>query len=234
MGLFLSLTGVIGKTRQEVANSLAKYATTVGGGLENEALAIEDDHCCVMEEANGNTTIFNPYAYLEWDRSSAFISRDLNAPVFAFHIHDGDLWMYEFFLNGETVDQFNPLPDYWDEGVTAEEIESWRGSAATIAKYCHSVEEADIANYLVRWASEHETQKAYADDAYMREDWQLLDFMRKLRLPYPLDEHGNPRGQTYKLWTADLPLKSTPEPADMEEEPISSGRRSKKSWWKLW
>lgn len=42
MGLFLSLTGVIGKTQQEVANSLARYATNVGGGLEKEVLAMEN------------------------------------------------------------------------------------------------------------------------------------------------------------------------------------------------
>src|SRR6266496_6193495 len=104
MGMFLSLTSIIGKTQNEVVNSLSNYTKSVGGGLEKEALSIDNDNCCVIEEANGNTTIFNPYAYIEWDKSSEFISKDLNAPVFSFNIHDGDLWMYVLFVNGDTVD----------------------------------------------------------------------------------------------------------------------------------
>ncbi len=76
MGMFLSLTSVIGKTQIEVENSLANYARSTGGGLEKAALSIENDNCCVIKEANNNTTIFNPYAYVEWDQSSEFISRD--------------------------------------------------------------------------------------------------------------------------------------------------------------
>ena len=71
MGMFLSLTSVLGKTQNEVVTSLKKYAESAGGGLEKENLSIENDNCCVIEEANGNTTIFNPYAYLEWDKSSS-------------------------------------------------------------------------------------------------------------------------------------------------------------------
>ncbi len=39
-----------------------------------------------MNGNNNNTTIFYPYAYLEWDKSSEFISGELNAPVFSFHV----------------------------------------------------------------------------------------------------------------------------------------------------
>ena len=74
MGMFLSLTSIIGKTKDEVVKSLTNYAKSVGGGLEKENLSIDNDNCCVIEEAHGNTTVFNPYAYLEWDKSSEFIS----------------------------------------------------------------------------------------------------------------------------------------------------------------
>jgi len=60
---------------------------------------------------------------LEWDESSAFLSRELQAPVFSFHIHDGDLWMYILHVNGLAVDQFNPVPDYWDDQISSEEID---------------------------------------------------------------------------------------------------------------
>ncbi len=116
MGMFLSMSGVIGKTKNEVKLSLAKYAGSVGGTFLKENLSIRDSNCCVIEEANGNTTILYPDDFLEWDNSSKFISKDLNAPVFSFHIHDGDLWMYILFVDGINVDQFNPIPDY---GTTA-------------------------------------------------------------------------------------------------------------------
>lgn len=232
MGMFLSLTSVAGKTQNEVVASLSDYAKSMGGGLEKENISIDNDNCCVIKEANGNTTIFNPYAYLEWEKSSAFISGELSAPVFSFHIHDGDLWMYTLFVNGNAVDQFNPIPDYWDENVGEEKIESWKGNAETISNIFTNVKQADIERYLVRWDVEaEENKKAYADDEFTNEDWQLLDFMKRLQLPYPLDSNGNPNGDVYKLWTNDLKLKYL-VPNIPGATPATY--KDKKPWWKFW
>jgi hypothetical protein len=234
MGMFLSMTSVVGKTKDEVANSLNSYAKSVDGGIKKENLSIDDNNCCVIDEANGNTTIFNPYAYLEWDRPSAFISKNLEAPVFSFHIHDGDLWTYTLFVKGEIADQFIPIPDYWDENISEEEIQSWKGNAATIASYISSIKPADIERYLVRWDLDaEENEKAYADDEFAQEDWQLLDFMRKLGLPYPLNDDGTPKGETYILWTKELPLKlQSSQPA--KKTPTSNDDKTNKPWWKFW
>ena len=234
MGMFLSMTSVIGRTKDAVISSLTNYAKSAGGGLEKENLSIDNNNCCVIEEANGNTTIFNPYAYLEWDKSSEFVSRELNAPVFSFHIHDGDLWMYVLFVNGEIVDQFNPIPDYWDENISEEEIQSWKGNAATIVKYVSTVTPADIERYLVRWDLDaDESKKAYADDEFVQEDWQLLDFMKRLGLPYPLNDDGAPKSDTFKLWTKELPVKQQ-SPQTAREQFASSASKSNKPWWKFW
>ena len=234
MGMFLSMTSVVGKSKDEVVRSLTNYANSVGGGLEKADLSIDNDNCCVISEANGNTTIFNPYAYLEWDRSSEFISKNLNAPVYSFHIHDGSLWMYILYVNGETVDRFNPIPDYWDENVSKEEIQSWKGDVATVAKYAKSVKQADIQKYLVRWDLEaEETEKAYSNDEFEQEDWQLLDFMKKLGFPYPLDDDGEPAGETFKLWTKELPLNAQASKVD-NSTTGSGNNNSKKTWWKFW
>jgi len=231
MGLFLSLTSVIGKTEEEVANSLAKYASAAGGGLSIEGLPVDNDNCFVIEQANGNTTILNSSAYLDWDSSSAFISKDLTAPVFSFHIHDGDLWMYILYVDGKQLDQFNPVPDYWDEDMSDEDIVSWKGNAAIVAKYAGPVQPSAIANYLKRWDLDaEEIGKAYPDDEYDNEDWQLLDFMRKLGLPYPLYDDGMPSGHTYKVWTKELPIKQMPTPAGRASAPA----KNKKPWWKFW
>jgi hypothetical protein len=234
MGTFLSMSSVIGKSKDEVIHSLTKYAQSVEGGMEKASLSPDNENCCVIAEANGNTTILHPDDFLEWDRSSEFISRDLSAAVFSFHIHDGDLWMYTLFANGETVDQFNPIPDYWEEDPGEDELRKWRGSAATVQQYISSVKLADIEKYLVRWDPEaEEGKKAYPDDEFEQEDWQLLDFMKKLGLPYPLNEDGTPKGEIYRLWTQDLPLQPY-NALSSKEMQISGGRPSEKPWWKFW
>jgi hypothetical protein len=231
MGMFLSMTSVVGKSKSELVDSLSKYAAANGGGLAEEELSIENDNCCVLEEAYGNTTIFNPYAFLQWDESSEFLSRDLNAPVFSFHIHDGDLWMYSLYVNGELVDQFNPIPDYWTEDISDQERLSWRGNAEIVAKYLITVEQADIEKYLVNWDLDaEESIKAYDTDEYVQEDWQLLDFMKKSKLPYPLDDNGNPKAQTYKLWTKQLPIRQLAIPTP--KTPLAP--TPKKPRWKFW
>lgn len=219
--MFLALSGVIGKSQKEVEQSLANYATQAGGGLQKENLSSDHKNFCVIQETNGNTTVVYPDHYLEWDKSSAFLSKELNAPVFSLHIHDGDLWMYVLYVNGHIIDQFNPIPEYWDDSISQEEIDSWKGNASLIAQHIPNVTPQSIQNYLIRWEIDMDGQKAYEDDQYMNEDWQLLDFMRKVGLPYPLDGHGNPLGTVYNLWT-----KEIKQPAVQQTPP--------KKWWKFW
>ncbi|MEJ1241053.1 hypothetical protein WBG78_23095 [Chryseolinea sp. T2] len=236
MGMFLSLSGVIGRTQDEVRDSLARYAASVDGGLQEAELTTDDKNCCVIQESNHNTTVLYPFDYIEWDRSSEFLSKELNAPVFSFHIHDGDLWMYVLYLNGQVLDQFNPIPDYWDDGVSESEIQSWKGSASVVAKHI-GLPPAEIEHYLIRWdLNAEESQKAYDDDEFANEDWQLLDFLRKCRLPYPLDDDRNAKGRIYKIWTKELTLspeintRSGQVKTISQEKPINQA----KPWWKFW
>ena len=233
MGMFLALSGVIGKTHKEVLASLTNYANSVNGGLQQEDnINSDNDNCCIVEEADGNTTIVYPDGYLEWDDSSAFISGELNAVVFSMHIHDGDFWMYKLYSNGQIVDQFNPIPDYWEDNIGDAEIESWRGNAATVAKHVSYINPIDIAYYLVRWdLDEEEPSKAYPTDVYSKEDWQLVDFMDKLKLPYPLDDNGDSKGLTYKLWTKQLKLA---DEAKSTGSVSAKAADSNKPWWKFW
>lgn len=231
MGTFLSLSGVVGRTQDQVRNSLTRYTSNVNGGLQEANLTTSDTNCCVIEESNSNTTIFYPFGYLEWDQSSEFISRDLNAPVFSFHIHDGDLWMYVLYVNGQIVDQFNPIPDYWDNNMSQAEIQSWKGDALVVAKYLGLVP-SKIDKYLTRWDLDAEgNQKAYNDDEFANEDWQLLDFMKRCGLPYPIDDAGNAKGQIYKLWTKKLSLSTTSSVTSKGQAEVFE---HSKPWWKFW
>jgi hypothetical protein len=230
MGNFLALSSIIGKTKNEVVNSLTNYANSVRGGLQQEStINSETDNCCIIDEENGNVSILYPNGYVEWDDSSSYISKELNATVFSFHIHDGDLWMYILYNNGQVVDQFNPVPDYWDENISNEEIESWKGNANILAQYSININKADIEKYLVRWDLESENlEKAYPTDEFEQGEWQLIDFMNKLKLPYPLDDNGNPTGLTFKLWTKQLKLETVHTKSRKTET------KREKPWWKFW
>ena len=228
MGNFLALSAVIGRTKNEVVDSLTNYAKSVDGGLRKEDNIDSDtENCCIVGEENGNTSIFYPGGYLEWDDSSEFVSKELGATVFSFHIHDGDLWMYVLYHNGQVIDQFNPIPDYWDDNLSTQEIESWQGNAHAIAKYIPQVKVADIDKYLIRWdLEEEESLKAYPTDEFAKEEWQLVDFMKKLKVPYPLDDNGSPKGLTYNLWTKQLVPKA--QPTKLNKITVN------KPWWKFW
>lgn len=199
MGLFLSMASVVGRGQTAVATALQDYALQSGAVCRPAAHPEARGELCVLKEEDGNTTLFFANEYASAENAAEYISRRLAAPVFALHIHDGDFWMYVLYYKGEVVDQFNPIPDYWDEDLGKEEAASWQGRAATLAAYVPAVAAADVENYLVRWdpAAPH-PPKAYSTDEYAQEDWQLLDFMKRLHLPYPIGEDG-PDGEVYRL-----------------------------------
>lgn len=246
MGLFLGLSGIIGKSQEEVVASLSRYLSMTGGGLGAAMLDVNDPDCCILDTANGNTTIIYPGSYLEWDDSSAFISNDLKSPVFSLHIHDGDFWIYLLYVDGQVVDQFNPIPDYWDDNISLEDKEICKGNAEIVAKYVPGLNPDDIDKYLTTWQLDDEERvKAYPSDEYVQEDWQLLDFMRKLGLPYPLDDNFKAIGKTYRLWTKQLKLHAPIEIAasinalpSKEANPqvtvVVGAPQKRKAWWRFW
>ena len=200
MGLFLSLASIVGRGQTAVVTALQDFAMQAGATCRPATHPQASGELCVLQEEQGNTTLFfaDPYSDTA-DNAAEFLSRRLAAPVFALHIHDGDLWMYVLYYKGAVVDQFNPIPDYWDADLSDQELANWRGAATTVATYVPAVQAADIENYLVRWdvADEH-SPKAYPTDEYAREAWQLLDFMKHLQLPYPLVEDVPPE-QVFRL-----------------------------------
>src|SRR6185436_13210174 len=127
MGLFLAVAGIGGATEASVENALAGYASQHGMRFEHsENVSLDGAGQLVMSAASaGGVSVLFPSDFMEWDDCAAHLSKSITAPVFSFHIHDGDLWMYVFFVNGAETDHFNPLPEYWDENITEEERRQW-------------------------------------------------------------------------------------------------------------
>ncbi len=199
MGLFLSMSGVVGASKTDVEAALRKYANAQDGRFEPTKQTSPSWEVLIVSEASGSTTVVYPGNLFEWDAAAAYLSQSLDVPVFSFHIHDDDLWMYTLFVAGEAVDQFNPIPDYWADSISDEEREQWSGRPSVIARWCPQVQEDAIRDYLLPWDLEDESPgKAYEDDEYTYGDcWQLVDFLRKLKMAYPFTADGQPDGDTF-------------------------------------
>ncbi|MCM5661950.1 hypothetical protein [Galbibacter mesophilus] len=221
MGLFLSMSGVIGKTKEDVEKCLKEFAKKNGGDLLKENLDNENPNFCVINENKGNVTILYPSGFEKSEDVSKYLSEKLDCPVFFFHIHDGDLWLYFFYSSGELVDQFNPIPDYWDDNLSETEIDEQKGNPQLVAELVPNIKKENIANYYVRWDLEAEPIKAYPQDEFTNEDWQVLDFMDKIGLKYPISDSGTAVGTIYKFWTT--------EPTENDNK-----RSISKKWWEFW
>jgi hypothetical protein len=203
MGMFLSMSGVIGANKADVEAALRRYAEVHGGFLREESLAVDQEGRLAISQSASGVNILYPFDFYAWDQCSQFLSEELRTPVFMFHIHDGDLWMYLLFDNGEQVDQFNAIPDYWGD-PDDEELQTWRGDAVEVAKRVPGLSSEQIAKYLVHWGDEvfesDERTKAYPDDEYFYgQDSQLFDFMKRLGLDASDVGRGPPFADTYRF-----------------------------------
>jgi hypothetical protein len=199
MGEFLAMSGVSKASRRDVLLSLEQFALSHGGTLDPAPGGKPYDHLILAGEDFGPITVMYPGDFFGWDEASKYLSESLGVPVISLHIHDGDLWIYVFYRDGEEVDQFNPIPDYWSEDLSPEERSSWAGDASVVADNWQGVDAASIDRYLVTWdLDDDDPGKAYEGDEHPIGDcWQIVDFMGKLGLTYPVDDQGQATGETY-------------------------------------
>jgi hypothetical protein len=199
MGEFLAISGVSKASRRDVLQSLEEFALAHRGTLVPEPGGRPFDHLILAGEDFGPITVMYPGNFFGWDKASKHLSKSLGVPVVSLHIHDGDLWMYVLYRDGEGIDQYNPIPDYWSDSLSPEERFSWAGDASVVADNWEGVDVSSIDRYLVTWdLDDDEPGKAYEEDEYPIGDcWQILDFMGKLGLSYPVDDQGQATGETY-------------------------------------
>jgi hypothetical protein len=196
MGLFIAMSGIAETNRNDVAEVLRDYATQHSGTFEvltSDSNIQDDELLIVADSKQGNITVMYPNGFLNWDNVSQFLSDTLQKPVFSFHIHDSDLWMYLLFDNGVQIDQFNPIPDYWNEDSNDDfDLQSWAGNAKIISQHWPNIRPEKIEKYLIRWENyidEASNMKAYPEDEFEAGiDWQMADFMAKVGLVLPADE----------------------------------------------
>lgn len=108
-----------------------------------------------------------------------------------------------FWGTGYSVIKIVPpaAAQYWDDNLSEKEIEEQKGNAKLISDLIPKVKTEDIERYLVRWNLDSNKQKAYSDDEFENIDWQIVDFMKKVGLEYPIDDMGKPIGTVFRFWT---------------------------------
>ncbi len=238
MGLFLSASGVLSPDGNAVRDAIASYVATTGGMFEPRSGTTDDRNIGVMQTSESTTTVLYPDGFSDWDDLSKFLSVELKTPVFSFHIHDGDLWMFVAFDNGQEVAWFNPIPEYWKE-VDDAERHRWAGNPQAVASLVPGLDTASIERYFVPWGEDvfASEQKSYDDDEFaIGVDWQLTDFMRRLGFVYPLDDTGNPTGETFylKIRRQRQPPGEVAPPIRQPETPSAPPTASTKPWWRFW
>lgn len=183
MGLFLE-TVII----QHCEESAARIAFKKLSKMENPYV-ISDLECRYKQYGKGTLVLLNEDSN-GYERLAGALSEELHSPVMLLYIYDEDFWGYYFYENGKELDCYNPMPDYFDESISEEDVDRFSGRADVIAKY-FDVNEEKIQSYLITWTDEIEEQddnnkmKAYDDDVFgVGECWQVTDFMRKIGYPY--------------------------------------------------
>ena len=195
------MSGILGVKKEPVESALRSFANSRNGSINKATRSTEEPNTLVLVEDGSGCSVLYPWGFFDWDAASQYLSSELGASVFSFHIHDEDLWMFVLFNKGEQVAQFNPLPEYWDDNISEEERVSWSGDAATIASHIPGVAVETIRRYLKHWDFDEENPgKAFPEDRFHFQDcWQMCDFLKRLGLTYPLDDTGRVLGETYEF-----------------------------------
>ena len=179
MGLFLQ-TVILPRTHQgEAAAAMEKIAE------ENPDFELDPKECQYLQREGGAQILCECIGY---DSLAEALSLKIPQPVLLLYIYDEDFWGYYLYENGKELDQFCPMPDYFEE-VSQEERSQQAGDSAILSRY-FGVTPESVQKYLCFWTEEmlEGEGKAYPEDEASQCDcWQMADFMNKLGFPYEFD-----------------------------------------------
>jgi len=227
MGLFLTMMACKGPSRDKVIEAIKNILSQRGLYFDSQTkvdgITGKNNLFEITNETNGWIQVFGPE--VPDDKLTQSLSEKLNVPVFQFHIHDGDLWMYELFVSGKLVDRYNPTPDYWSQ-VSDEERNSWKGNSKVLSSVLN-IQESSVKPYLIPWTQEMlnstSQPKAFPEDEFnITSEWAMVDFQKKLGIEYP------PLGKPEKVDLVRLTFSQAKASNPKEE------KDSKKPKWKFW
>lgn len=176
MGLFLQTVIIPQGNQAEAAAAMEHIANRY------PKMELDPATCQYLQRNNGAQILCECCGY---ETLATALSLEIKRPILLLYIYDDDFWGYDLYENGEEIDRFCPIPDYFEE-VSEEEAAKSAGDPWCLARY-FTVHPEDIQNYLRVWTEElmEEDEKAYPEDECSQCDcWQMADFMAKLGFPY--------------------------------------------------
>ena len=195
MGLFLQTAIVPGCEVWEVQEAVKNAAEWID--------TLDPTQCSYRGLERGSIVLFNEDCF-GYEELAIQLSGNLPSPVLLLYIYDGDFWGYFLYEKRKEVDQFSPMPDYFED-CSPQEMQRCAGNSALLARY-FSIEQGSIERYLRQWTQdmvmqlEEDEEKAYPDDEFGQCDcWQMADFMRKLGFPYNFGEEEAEPEQAVKI-----------------------------------
>lgn len=198
MGTFISMSGIINKSQEEVLQALSSYFKYQHKKLKLTALNTEIYKLFLLYENENNSIILYPKNFSEYNEIALYLADVFSSPIINFNIYNDNLWTYEVYFNGQIIDYFNPIAQRTDN----KSDKVYVGNPKIVCNFCHKVELNDIKEYYRLWTNELiiNKQKAYSDDEFAYgENWQVVDFMRKLNLKYPITDEEETIGSAFKL-----------------------------------
>jgi len=187
MGLFLTMLACKINSREKVLDSIIKIMKRrdfiIYSKKNVKEITGKENQFEISDIKNGWVQVFCPE--VPNDSLASSLSKELNVPVFQFHIHNGEFWMYQLFLSGKLKDKFNPLPDYWSK-LNEKKKNEWKGKPALLAKI-FNISEPKLMPYLIHWEKlKDKRKKAFPDDEFpLISEWSIVDFQKKLGIIYP-------------------------------------------------
>jgi hypothetical protein len=125
---------------------------------------------------DGWTVILWPQPFAEL-AAAEFVSRRLGTLVSSISLYDGDYWRHVLFRDGEVLDRFGNVPDYFAENEqdAARLRDKFGGQPAVVADAVGCPPER-LAPYLVRADLDEDT-----------DPWIFVEFWRQFGPRYPED-----------------------------------------------
>jgi hypothetical protein len=196
--------------------------------------------CCQVHEQDNRWVLVDlPMAWRQWNLwrdAQLHVSSELACAGFLVFVYDGDYWGYEFFRNGQSLDQFVQVDDCCD-GADWFPGRDITGNPRLLADELPQLSQEVLISYLVRdplWASwegipdddfDGERQRRWSElkrlDVVVREgdeftrfhECAALNFVRYLGVSVTLEHH-------YVTWKS--PVRRS---FRLPRLPVTAGRR---------
>lgn len=180
MGLFLSILLIPGQTEQTVAPVLKRL------GVAHPDWDLNLNECAYQAAERGLTVQLNDHC-AGYEEIPQTLSQALDTTALLCYIYDDDFWGYFLYQNGQELDVFQAMPDYFEE-PSPQKRARLAGNSAVLSQ-AFGVDASRVEQYLQTWTEEivesEEEQRAYPEDeACIGDCWQMTDFMAALGYPY--------------------------------------------------